>query len=236
MMKTTKRSPHPFAAAAIAATVAAAVASPAQAVTLGQTDTFSGSIQGWFAGGGPGGGIPPDPPSVVGGGGPGGAGDSYMLVTANGTFGPGGRLVAMNGSQWAGNYLAAGVSAISMDLRNFGTTDLTLRFLFEDPLGGAPTNIGVSSLGFSLAAGSDWTHVTVPVGVADLTMLTGDATTLLSNTTLIRLFHGTTTGFPPETIAAQLGVDNVRAVPEPAALTLMLAGLAGWVGLRRLRR
>jgi hypothetical protein len=30
-----------------------AMASAAEAVTLGQTDTFSASIEGWFAGGGP---------------------------------------------------------------------------------------------------------------------------------------------------------------------------------------
>src|SRR5688572_13016102 len=88
------------------------------AVSVGQADTFSGGIAGWFAGGGPLGQVPPVPPAVVGSGGPSGAGDSFLQLTSNGSEGPGGRLVGMNAAQWAGNYAAAGVNAISMDLRN----------------------------------------------------------------------------------------------------------------------
>ena len=101
-------------------------------------DTFSASAEGWFAGGGPLGGIPAVPPAVQPGGGPGGAGDPFLRITATGASGPGSRLVAMNGAQWSGDYLAAGVAALEMDLINIGASDLTVRLLFEDPSSGAP--------------------------------------------------------------------------------------------------
>ena len=228
---------------ALAALVAlsAALTSPAQAITLGQVDTFSGSIQGWFAGGGPFGSVPPVPPSVVPGGGPGGAGDSFLLVSSNGSAGPGGRLVVMNGAQWAGDYLSVGITGIAMDLRNFGTADLTLRLLFEDPIAGPPTNQAVTSFGVTLAVGGDWTHALFPIAESDLTVLAGNASNLLSNTTLIRLYHGPDAAFPGERVAGLLGVDNIGAVsepatvPEPATLVLILAGL-GLLGARVPRR
>jgi hypothetical protein len=47
----------------------------------------------------------------------------------------------MNATQWAGDYLAAGIDGIAMDLRNLGTTDLTVRLLLEDPMGAPPANL-----------------------------------------------------------------------------------------------
>ncbi len=219
-------------ALAIAALVAWSVcpASPARAITLGQVDTFSASIEGWFAGGGPVGGVPAMPPTVIADGGPGGPGDAFLQVTSTGSAGPGGRLVAMNAAQWAGDYLSAGIAGIAMDLRNLGTADLALRLLFEDPMGGPPANVGVTSFAATLFAGGGWTHVVFPIAPADLTMLAGDAATLLSTTTLVRLYHGPDAAFPGPTLAAALGVDNIEAVgalavPEPGALALLLGGL-----------
>ena len=224
---------RPIALSALFA-LSAALAAPAHSITLGQIDAFeSGTTEGWFAGGGPMGGVPPVPPTVIGDGGPGGAGDAYLQLSSNGSAAAGGRLVGMNLSQWAGNYLASGVTGIEMDLRNFGNTDLSLRLFFEDPLPGPPVNTAVTSFAATLAAGSDWTRVLFPVTADDFALLTGDLTTLLGNTTLIRIFHGTGAAFPGEPIAALLGVDNIEAVggqvgevPEPASLALLLAGLA----------
>ncbi len=50
-------------------------------------------------------------------------------------------------SAMAGNYLSSGIFGISIDLRNFGTTDLTIRLLFEDPIPGPPLNTGVTTFG-----------------------------------------------------------------------------------------
>ena len=210
---------------------------PAHAVDPAEADTFSSGIEGWFAGGGPGGGVPPVAPTVIADGGPAGAGDSFLQIVANGLAGPGGRLVAMNAAQWAGNYLAAGIVAIAIDLRNFGNSDLTVRLYFEDPIPGPPLNEAVSTLGVLLPAGGGWTHALFPISPASLTVLQGDATTLLSNTTVLRIFAGAAADFPPAQIAGMLGVDNIQAVPvpEPETLALLAVGL-GALAARTRRR
>ncbi|MPZ42328.1 MAG: PEP-CTERM sorting domain-containing protein [Betaproteobacteria bacterium] len=213
--------------------VAAAIGSPVAAVTLGETDTFSSSSEGWFIGGGPGG-FPATALTVAPTGGPSGAGDAYLQLTSTGSSGPGSRLVANNATQWTGNYIGAGVTAIEMDLNNFGTTDLTIRLLFEDPGVGPPTNIAATTFGAPLPAASGWTHVRFSIAPGDLTTVAGNVTAALSGATFFRLFHNTAPEFPPllgpPPIAAILGVDNISAVPEPSAAVIMLLGL-GAIGM-----
>jgi len=208
---------------------------PAHAVNPGEVDTFAGGIEAWFAGGGPSGQVPAVPPTVIANGGPAGAGDSFLQIAADGSAGAGGRLVAMNAAQWAGNYLAAGISAIAMDLRNLGQSDLTVRLYFEDPIPGPPANEAVTTFGVLLHAGGGWTHALFPIAPANLTVLQGDATTLLSHTTVLRIFSGAEADFPPAQIAGVLGVDNIQAVPEPETLALLALGL-GVVAARTRRR
>ena len=206
----------------------------APALTIGQVDTFEGSIDNWSAGGGPFGQAPPVPPQVVDDGGPGGPGDGFLQITSQGGSGPGSRLVAMNiMGQWAGNYLAAGVSAIGLDLRNLGDTDLTVRLLFEDPIPLPPENEAVTSLGILLPAGGGWTHAVFPIGPAFLTALEGSATTVLQQTTILRIIHAPTAS-DAVPIAGVLGVDNIRAIPEPASTMLLgAATLALFLTRRR---
>lgn len=196
------------------------------AVTFGQIDTFQdGTLQGWTTGSGPGGGGGSSPTISLNGG-PAGAGDAYMQMTATGSQGPGGRLVAINSAQWAGNYTLAGVSEISMDLINLGTTDLTIRLLFEDSGAMGPTNIAVTTFAANLPAGGGWTHVTFPILPDDLTPQIGGSAQALSTVAAMRIIHNPNPlTVPPPLIAASLGVDNIVA-PEPSvglALTAMLA-------------
>ena len=88
-------------------------------------DFEDGTTQNWVVGllGAP----SPVPPANVTDGGPSGAGDNYMQLTSLGGAGAGSRLVAINLSQWAGNYTSLGFTSISMDLRNLGDTDLSIR-------------------------------------------------------------------------------------------------------------
>ena len=206
----------------------------AHAVSAGEIDTFAAGVEGWFAGGGPSGQMPAGSPAWVATGGPAGAGDGFLRISSTGSDDAGGRLVAMNVAQWAGNYGAAGISAIAMDLRNLGASDLTVRLYFEDPIPGPPRNEAVTTQGVTVPTGGNWMHALFPIGPGSLTVLQGSATTLLGNTTVLRIFSGTAADFPPERFAGQLGVDNIQAVPEPETFALFAAGL-GYV-LTRVRR
>lgn len=186
---------------------------PAGALTLGQVDTFEdGTVQGWVAAvlGQP----HPQPPENVPSGGPSGVDDNYLRITSFGGQGAGSRLVAINLSQWAGNYNSTGVGAIEMDLMNLGQTDLFIRVLLEDPMGGPPANIAITSALF-LPAGGGWTHATFSLDPMQLTALEGDVDTVLANATALRIFSSETPTFPPDPIVAQLGVDNIEAVSGP---------------------
>ena len=210
-------------------------ATRADAVTIGLTDTFNGGLQNWTTSLGPGGGVPPVGPTRISSGGPGGAGDAYMALTAiGGCDRPGCRLVAMNPAQWAGDYLAAGVTRIDMDLINLGSTALTIRLLFEDPLLAPPADEAVTTFGALLPVGSGWTHVGFDVSPAALTTLLGSNTTLMSNVTIMRIIHAPAAG-EPVSVVGSVGVDNIRAVPEPLTILLGATALAG-IAARRVRR
>jgi hypothetical protein len=218
--------------------LAGAIGSPASAVSLGQIDTFSASNEGWFIGGPM---VGPTPVPVQPTGGPSGAGDVYLEITSTGGIGPGSRMVANNSSQWTGDYIAAGVTGIEMDLRNFGQTDLNIRLLFEDPAAAPPLNVATTAGAF-LPAGGGWRHVRFSIAPGDLTVIEGDATAALSGATFFRVFHNPAPAFPgplsggPPAIVATLGVDNIAAVPEPSTVVTMLIGLGIIGGLCKARR
>lgn len=140
-------------------------------------------------------------------------------------------MTVINVSQWAGDYTAVGITAIAMDLRNFGPTDLSLRLYLENPMGAPPSDDAVTSP-VLLAAGGGWTHAEFALDPLSLTALTGDVETLLTNVTALRILHNPAAAFPGPTVSAVLGVDNIAALPvttvsEPSALTLVSLGLVG---------
>ena len=199
---------------------------------------------GWFFGGGPGGFPATSFPVQLGG--PGGATDPYLSLTSTGLAGPQSRLTAINTTEFTGDYTAAGVSAISMDLRNFGTNDLFIRLLLLDfdAITGVPINGALTTAPVFLPSGSGWQNAAFDVTAAGLTLLFpgGTAADLLANVDELRIFHNQLPEFGPNgipAIAAVLGVDNIStgavAAPEPATLTLLLGGLAAAVARRRRR-
>ena len=218
-------------------------ATVAQAVVVGQIDTFEdGTTQNWavaLLGMGH-----PAPPSNVATGGPAGTNDNFLLLTALGGSDAGSRLTVINVTQWTGDYAGQGVGAISMDVNNFGSTSLSLRLYFADPSGGPPSNTAISTSVVVVPSGSGWQTVVFPIAQVTLTPLTGNLTTLLSNTTELRLVHSASGTFPGEAIAAVLGVDNIQALassglPVPglgsrslAILTVAVA-MAGALALLR---
>ena len=188
---------------------------PAHALTLGMADTFQSGVDGgWSIGA-----ASALPPVVVNSGGPAGAGDGYLSLVSIGGDVANSRLTVIAGPQWAGSYSASGVDGITMDVRNSGSTDLDLRLRLESPAGA----IALSTSAVHVPAGSGWVAVSFSLAPS---ALTGQADAALANTLQLRLFHSSTAAFPGAPIVASLGVDNVTAVPEPAAAWLLLAGLA----------
>jgi hypothetical protein len=180
---------------------------------------------------------PPVAPQVVPNGGPLGAGDQYLQITSLGGAGAGSRMVAINSSQWAGDYLSSGISGIAMDLRNFGNSDLTIRLLLEDPVLGPPADVAVTTFGFALPAGGGWTRAFFAIAPSSMTALSGDVNTLLGNTTFLRIIDSPTPANAVP-IVGVLGVDNISAVPdesvvpEPATL-LPVFGVLVWLVVAR---
>ena len=222
--------------------LAALAAFPAEAAVLGQMDTFEdGTTLGWSAGE-PQSGSHPAPPVNVPTGGPAGVGDGYLRLTATGQQGPGSRLSVLSGPSWAGDYRAAGITFILMDVNNFGPAELSLRLLFEDFQGfGPPVNLALSRDAVVVPAGSGWMRVRFDVSPgALLPGVFGTVEGALASTDTLRLFHNPVAAFPgpPDgqpAVNAVLGVDNITAsIPEPSTWWLLGTGLAlGW--LRRHR-
>lgn len=219
--------------AALAASLPAAATAQ---VTLGQVDTFQTSTtQGWGVGG-----SHPFPPANVATGGPAGSGDGFLQLVAVGGTGPGRALAAFNRDQWAGNYTAAGVTRITLDVNNFGPDTASLRLLIWDrPLVGNPTNSAITSA-VQVPAGSGWQSVSFLVDAPSLIPILGTAPAALSTATELRLFHNPDPAYPgppvgPPPVTLTLGIDNIRAVPAPSAIAVFAAGLAA-LGRRRRTR
>ncbi len=203
-------------------------ASDADAATLGVVSDFETGSQGWSSGF-----RNPNPPVVVADGGPQGIGDAFLRVTANGDPGfpgPGGKLVFFNPlAPWRGNYTSAGIAAIEMDLKNLTEAALEIRIEIEGPIA---SNHIISTTAAQLAAFQDWTHFRIPIEATDFAG--ANVAAALANVREIRIFHNpeATESMLAPPIVAQLGFDNIRAVPEPSTLLLLATGLAGLVARR----
>ena len=198
-----------------------ACAPSASAITLGQVDDFEdGGAMSWTNGSGA-----PDPANVANGG-PNGPNDNFLQVTADGS-GAGGKLVTFNQKQWLGNYLTAGVTGIEMDLKNFGVTPLSIRLVLKTGSGSVAGY--ASKVAYVLPADNQWHHALLSIDVESLMRV--NSSTLALNTLLakpgeLRIIHSTTIKSSGDQITSKLGIDNIRAVPEPASIGLCLFGMA----------
>ena len=182
-----------------------------QAVADGQIDEFEIDYDslGWE-----GGKLDYSPePNQMPDGGPNGLGDGYLQISVAGYH-----LGCFNSLQWSGDYLAAGINAIGMDVNRIaGPSDVSLRIL----LFGAGGTWASTSLAPTLTE-PGWQHIVFSLREADLTHVTGsfkvpDGTGILQDTLanvgwlLIR--HDspipTVPGTHPPHIAATLGIDNI---------------------------
>ena len=122
-----------------------------------------------------------------------------------------------------GNYTAAGIGSVALDLRNFGPGNLEVRLGLER---GTTRWATSDSAAVALASGSGWTAADFQLLESDMTRVAGSASlaSVLSDVEEIRILHATaaqSTGSD----GPNLGVDNVL-LPEPAAVACLALGAA----------
>jgi hypothetical protein len=201
----------------------------ARAIVFGQLDDFeNGTTMGWANG-------VPGYLVNINTGGPAGANDNFLQLTSDGV-GQGGRLTTFNLQQWLGNYIAQGVTAIEIDLRNQGQTQLSIRLGFK--AANTSTAPGYLSQAIILAPGSGWQRFSISLTAANLIRVgnAADYSTFFSSGVAdVRIMNAAGTGnLNGEFIVGQLGIDNIRAVPEPSAIMLIAGGVM-LAALQRLR-
>lgn len=194
------------------------LAAPAQGITNGQIETFSGGLGNWWG---------YSSYEVLQHGGPSGTGDSYLH---NYSTSPSGWLSMVNNSQqWRGDYATAGVTHIEADLINLGTSDLYVRsYLSGDGREGGDF---VSTFPLLLPADGQWHHAVFGLSAAELThepsVGGNDLNTTLHGVTRLSLRHEVDLGQGLGTqILGSWGLDNIRALPEPTTwVSLLLLGV-----------
>lgn len=214
---------HLAQAAPLAVVFLALGSGEARGVVLGTAHTFEdGTIMNWIGG--------TDRTNVAGG--PGGAADRFLRVQTTATSSAGSHLATHNrGPEWSGDYLGAGVTGVQADLRNLGSTQLTMRLVFFS-LGTRWT----STTPVVLPAGGGWTRVTFPIGPSDLTRALGTNTyaQMISSVDGIMFRHDLTPSSQGDPINGTLGIDNLLAIPGPG--TAGAVGLLAGLGALRRRR
>jgi hypothetical protein len=186
-------------------------------ITLGHVDTFQdGTVMNWSGG------------AVIENvdGGPAGPGDRYFQITSSGGGGAGSRLACFNDFQWSGNYIAAGVTSIRMHMRNQSGLELNMRLALW---GTSFSSQFTSTNPIVIAPGTGWQIVTFSLAQSDLTRVlgTGTYTQVMTNVNRFHIRHQTgPPGNNGSAIEAQIGVDNITAVPEPASVLAIGMGLA----------
>jgi hypothetical protein len=210
----------------------------AQAVSVGQVDTFEdGTLQGWSQGLSA---STADHMRNVSSGGPAGLNDNYLEVTSDSTLPfSGNRLTFFNREQWTGDYTAAGITAIAMDVRNFCPCDpLNLRLGVNASV---IDSTGTSFLGgtfvtsaITLDSSSGWTRVVFSLRPEDLIavdpargnyVMGNDVQITLANVNELRLLNSADPDWNGLPITSRLGVDNIHVVPLPPALVMFASGL-----------
>lgn len=163
-------------------------------------------------------------------GGPGGALDRYLRVDSNGGGSSGGKVAFHNGDgRWLGDYKSTQVTALQCEMRNEGNVALEMRVVLFGLTQTSGTRY-TSITSVSLPVGGAWQTVTFPIGPSALTQVLGNVTynEMIINVTSLMFRHDP--GTPSSGGAAvdgTIGVDNIRAIPAPGAMgVLMLGALA----------
>ena len=195
------------------------------AVTVNQLEPFN-SLGGWTSGN-----PNPNPPSILADSGPLGPGDSALMVTSNGGSGAGGKLLSFNKTDWAGDFTGNGIISVSADLRNQGSTALSIRLAFNGPGGwfvtqaaAAPAFVGWVPRSFDIRTAS-----LLPTDAGST-----DAAATMASVSEMRILHSSTPDHKGAQTSGSFLVDNIRAVPEPGLFAISL--LSGVILVARRHR
>ena len=209
---------------------------PSVAISGSQFDDFEtpSDVEGW--GGGSGGAGTQTINQIA----TGGAGDALGYLSISQTSW---HLGTNNATQWAGDYLAAGVTSIEMDLNSFSFSPAAgpANPLIYITLTG-PGGTWASSTPISLTIAGGWQHASFGITPPDLTYLSGGTNNLnatLSAVTTLLIRHDYSSpsnpGIHPPHVTAVLGIDNITAVPEPSTYAILLGSIVGLMAIIRRR-
>jgi hypothetical protein len=180
-----------------AMTCAVAFCQPA----LGQVDDFEDGSTAFWSGG--------SNPTNIADGGPMGSGDNYLQITPNvGNQ----HLATFNALQWAGNFSAAGVKVIRMQVRNFGPSDVRLRLvLFDSTLTTRWVTKDASAPW--IAANSGWRTLQFVLQESQFTRALGTESfsNTISNVGQFMIRHNSTASAQGHAVTATVGIDNITA-------------------------
>ena len=197
-------------------------------VILGQLDDFEdGTLESWTGG---------VTLTNIATGGPAGAGDNYLEVRQPFSFR---KLGTFNSAtDWTGDYQAAGVTAITADMRTTHITPLEMRLVLFGP-GADVTSVDrwTSTDAQELANDGAWHQLTFSLLGSDMTQVLGTDPFADTITAVQRILLRHQTGLPAiggTSIAADVDINNITAtvVPEPSAVWGGVWLLAV-IGLRR---
>lgn len=185
----------------------------ATAITLGQTDDFQdGTVMNWAHGA-----LSPEPPSVRTGGRE-GANDVYLRNVSTGAGREASRMILFNTSQWAGDYLGAGVHVIRAHMINLGNEPLRMRVAMQDTaLVGVPGRIA-SRHPVELPADGQWHALEFRLNSDDMVILSGGLSVeqVLRGVSTLRILSSAEPAWIGDSIAGELGLDNIEAAAATA--------------------
>src|SRR5262245_48674061 len=167
MRKTTRQFCLPHIAALSVVAIVTPL-SPCWAIVANQVDTFnSGTTESWGISNGA------VPVGVLMNGGASGMAGDHALLMDSGEFG-GGRLLVVNRMQWTGNWTAAGITQVSMDVKNPNGFALLMRLGIVGPSGfgmGGGGDTFISKKVISVPADNAWHSITFNVLASDFQYL-----------------------------------------------------------------
>ena len=188
------------------------------AISILPANDFTTGNDGWQTGG-----VNPNPPVLVGSGGASGTQvDPYLLLRSNGTNGAGGRLVVFHrGDPWAGDYVMKGIAGVEAAFLNVSNVSLDIRVALNGAGGRFATTDSLT-----LLPNAPWTLGTFRLQPNALVSVGGtDLAATLGAVTEIRFLHHPQPEFVSVVSLASLGIDRIRAIPEPSTASFLILGL-----------